>query len=456
MEYLLGGVSWRPTYDMWVGADTDETVELDYFAEISDSALELDDVDTQLVAGMVDLNRPIAPAAELSMNQKLAGFEMADSLAVSAPVGQVDIQHTYDIGKLTAEPGDTIYSQLVGQELPARRLHIWNAPTDEQVTVIYKVKNESDQPFSEGVVRNYQDGLFIGSDFIELTPVGGEGSVTIGHLQDVRVKREQTQTAVDMGRFDYQYEVTLTIENFTPTTVHMDVVDFLRTARRGDGGLDQAAARAGQPHALADQRRARRRDGHQLRVPRGLRSGPTRPPRRHHGRLRQHRPAGDVIGVTRQDGRERAPRGLRHDDRIDRVGQPGPAEQDSQHASRYRAIVVGTNGSTALSVRSIDARSRPPRCTCATTGVGTIDFIASLPRTRDGARAAVACARARSGRRHRGRRFGLEAPLVTRAIRGTRPRRWTSSGIGPNSSVSSRSNCSQSLALALAPSASLR
>lgn len=227
MEYLLGGVSWRPTYDMWVGADTDETVELDYFAEITDSSLDLDDVDTQLVAGMVDLNRPIAPAAELSANQKLAGFAEADMLSVSSPVGQVDIQHTYDIGQLTAEPGDTIYAQLVGQELPARRLHLWNAPTDQQVTVIYKVKNESDQPFSEGVVRNYQDGLFIGSDFIELTPVGGEGSVTIGHLQDVRVKREQTQSAVDMGRFDYQHEVTLTIENFTPTTVHMDVVDYL-------------------------------------------------------------------------------------------------------------------------------------------------------------------------------------------------------------------------------------
>ena len=227
MEYLLGGVSWRPTYDMWVGADTDDTVGFDYFAEISDSSLELDDVDTQLVAGMVDLNQPIAPAAELSANQKLAGFAEADTLSFSAPVGQVDIQHTYDIGQLSAEPGDTIYAQLVGQQLPARRLHLWNGPTDQQVTVIYKVKNESDQPFSEGVVRNYQDGLFIGSDFIELTPVGGEGSVTIGHLQDVRVKREQTQNAIAQGRFDYQYEVTLSIENFTPTTVHMDVVDYL-------------------------------------------------------------------------------------------------------------------------------------------------------------------------------------------------------------------------------------
>jgi len=229
MEYLLGGVSWRPTYDMWLGADTDETVELDYFAEITDSALDLDEVEAQLVAGFVDLSTPIAPAAELSANQRLAGFEAADILTTSGPTGQVDIQHVYDIGRLTAEPGDTVYSQLVGETLPARRLHLWNAPTDRQVTVIYKVTNESEQPFAEGVVRSYQDGLFIGSDFVERTPIGSEGSITVGHLQDVRVKREQTQTAIDVGRFDHRFDVELTMENFTDRTVHMDVVDFLPT-----------------------------------------------------------------------------------------------------------------------------------------------------------------------------------------------------------------------------------
>jgi hypothetical protein len=228
IEYLLGGVSWRPTYDMWLGADTDETVDLDFYAEITDNSLRLHDVETQLVAGYVDLSSPISPAAELSVNQRLAGFDDAAADAASAPTGQVDIQHVYDVGTVTAEPGDTVYTQLVGETLPARRLHLWNAPTDEQVTVIYKVTNESDQPFAEGVVRSYQDGLFIGSDFVELTPVGSEGSITVGHLQDVRVKREETQSAVDMGRFDYRYEVELTIENFTDTTVHMDVVDYLR------------------------------------------------------------------------------------------------------------------------------------------------------------------------------------------------------------------------------------
>ena len=227
LEYLLSGVTWRPTYDMWLGADTDETVDLDFFAEIGDNALRLDDVETQLVAGLVDLASAIDVVSELSANQKTAG-SFDDSGIVASPAGQVDIQHVYDVGRITAEPGDTVYTQMVGETLPARRLHVWNAQASDQVTVIYKVKNESQEPFAEGVVRSYQDGLFIGSDFIELTPVGSEGSVTVGHLQDVRVKREESRTAIDLGRFDYFHEVELTVENFTPTTVHLDVVDHRR------------------------------------------------------------------------------------------------------------------------------------------------------------------------------------------------------------------------------------
>lgn len=226
LEYLLGGVSWRPTYDMWLGADEDETVDLDFFAEITDGSLSMQGVDMQLVAGYVDLSSPLAPMAELSANQRLAGYEDGSTGGGVNSTGQVDIQHVYDIGSITAEPGDTVYAQLVGGTMPARRVHLWNAQTDDQVTVIYKVTNASDQPFAEGVVRSYQDGLFIGSDMIELTPLDSEGSVTVGHLQDVRVKREESRTAIAEGRFDYRGDVELTISNFTPTTVHMEVVDY--------------------------------------------------------------------------------------------------------------------------------------------------------------------------------------------------------------------------------------
>ncbi|MFV2063618.1 MAG: DUF4139 domain-containing protein, partial [Chloroflexota bacterium] len=227
LEYLLGGVSWRPTYDMWLGADTDETVELDFFAEITDNALRLDDVETKLVAGMVDLSSAIDVVSELAASKRLDGDDRFEG-GVYSPTGQMDIQHIYDVGSITAEPGDTVYSQLIGETLPAERLHIWSAQANDQVTVIYKVKNESDEPFAEGVVRTYQDGLFIGSDFIELTPVGSEGNATVGHLQDVRVKRAESQTAIDEGRFDYFGEVELTISNFTDATVRLDVVDIRR------------------------------------------------------------------------------------------------------------------------------------------------------------------------------------------------------------------------------------
>jgi hypothetical protein len=225
LDYLLSGVGWRPTYDMAIGADDDPTVGLDFVAQLVDGALSLDDVETRLVAGQVDLSGPIAPTAELSANQALAGY--ADvGVAAPTPSGQVDIQHIYDVGAISAEPGDTVFTQLVSETLPARRLHLWNAPADTQVTVIYKVENTSDQPFAEGIVRSYQGGLFIGSDPIELTPVGSEGSVTVGHLQDVRVKRESSRTEVAASTYAYRDEVKLTISNFTPETVHLEIVDY--------------------------------------------------------------------------------------------------------------------------------------------------------------------------------------------------------------------------------------
>jgi hypothetical protein len=224
LEYVLGGVGWSPKYDMWIGADTDKTVEFDFFAEIRNSNLELDEVEVQLVAGRVDTAGVVNAVAEMTANQRLAGYEAAD-VVTSASVGQASIQHVYDIGVVTAEPGDTVGVRMSESTLPARRLHIWNAAVDDSVTVIYKVKNESEMPFAEGIVRNYQDDLFIGADFIELTPVSGEGSVTVGQLKDVRVTRKESRTAIDEGRFDHFHEVELSVTNLGPVAVDVEVVD---------------------------------------------------------------------------------------------------------------------------------------------------------------------------------------------------------------------------------------
>jgi hypothetical protein len=144
-------------------------------------------------------------------------------------------QYIYRLESLTAEPGETLYAELLETTFPARQVLLWNAARDLQASVIYKVQNTSDIALTGGIVRTYQDGLFTGSDEIEYTSPGSEGSVTIGPLQDVRVSRETTQFTVpaensnDENGVDLRVEVTLSLTNFSPFTLEIEVTDVYPT-----------------------------------------------------------------------------------------------------------------------------------------------------------------------------------------------------------------------------------
>jgi hypothetical protein len=244
VEYLLSGVGWSPKYDMWLGADDAETVDLDFFAEIRNPAFDLEDVRVRLVAGRVDTASALSAASTVTANQFLAGYEEARAGGPSF-TGTATIQHVYELGDVTAQPGDVVYMRLQGNTFPARRLHLWNAPADQQVTVIYKVRNDSDLPLAEGIVRTYQHDLFVGSDFIELTPIGSEGSVTVGNLQNVRVNRAETVRALDgPSDRDDLHEIVLTLENFGDEVVEIEVVDRY-PANALEFVFEQEAAREG-------------------------------------------------------------------------------------------------------------------------------------------------------------------------------------------------------------------
>lgn len=226
LEYLVSGIHWTPKYDMWIGSDEDTTVEFDFFAEIVDTGLLLEDSPVRLIAGRVDTSQQFTSVSTITTNQFIAGYDEAESSG-GIVAGSATIQHVYDIDNVTASPGDTLYIGLQENTLPARRLHLWNAQYDNQVTVIYKIRNESDLPFVEGITRTYQNDLFLGSDFIELTPIGSEGSVTVGFLQDVRVNRSSTQTGL-AGSYerDTQHDIELTLTNFGDTAFDIAVVDY--------------------------------------------------------------------------------------------------------------------------------------------------------------------------------------------------------------------------------------
>ena len=224
LEYLLSGAFWTPTYDMTVLDD--ERVQLAFFARIDHLGLILDQATVYLLAGRVDLSQQVDQMAQMTFNQYAIGYAETPVALPALPVGGVDLQHVYLLGGVSSRPGETLFENLVDETLSARRLHVWNATAAQQVDVIYKVANSAEVPLAEGVVRVYQDGLFMGSDFIETTPPGSEGSVTVGRLPDVRVRRgasESYQTGPD-GSY-IQHDVALEVQNLGGEDLALTILD---------------------------------------------------------------------------------------------------------------------------------------------------------------------------------------------------------------------------------------
>jgi hypothetical protein len=224
LEYLMSGASWSPSYDMQIV--NDGTIQLAFFAEIRSTSLVLDAANIFLVAGRVDLSQQVNQVAMVTMNQYAVGYEGGSVELPALGVGTVDLQHIYPVGEVSAEPGDMVYVNLVDETFVARRLVVWNASTDQEADVIYKVMNSTETPLAEGIVRTYQNNLFVGSDYIETTPPGSEGSVTVGSLPDVRVHRTASQEYHGEERKTYyQHSVELQIENFGEEPLDLIVLD---------------------------------------------------------------------------------------------------------------------------------------------------------------------------------------------------------------------------------------
>lgn len=224
LNYLMSGAYWTPTYDMNILSDT--SVEMAFFAEIHNSSLVLDNATVSLVAGRVDLSQVMSDVSNMTFNQMAVGYaESQVDTTASLAVGAVDLQHIYPLGEISAEPGDIVYINLVNQTLNARRLLVWNASGENEVNVIYKVLNETETPFAEGIVRNYQDNLFVGSDFVEVTPPGSEGSVTVGSLPDVRVSRTASSEYFGGSNDYYLHSVELQLNNFSDIDIDVIILD---------------------------------------------------------------------------------------------------------------------------------------------------------------------------------------------------------------------------------------
>lgn len=239
LEYITqGGIQWKPLYNMNYIDEQPETVRLDFFAEIRNEFFTLQSTKVNLVAGAVSVSGEALTSAAIGANNM--GFSDIQATATpfsappsnnSTPTNEFTTQYVYELEQLDSRPGDTLYVELLEEEFPSRRVLLWNAYVDQEIRVVYKVQNTSTTALTQGIVRTYNDGLFTGSDAIENVPSGSEGSITVGYLRDIRVRREVIQTTVpaenpvDENDQDVQYDYTLTLTNFTDTEQEVEVVD---------------------------------------------------------------------------------------------------------------------------------------------------------------------------------------------------------------------------------------
>jgi len=233
LQYLMAGLSWTPKYDLFITGQDVETVGFDFFAEIHNTTFSSENVRVKLIAGSVALSTgyPTDAAPGAAMNQAIAGYAEA-APAQPNMTGSTTIQYVYNAGEMALDTMGTRYVGLLSTDLAVRKINLWNANYDSQVYAIYKVKNESDIPFADGVVHSYQDNIFLGTDGLELTPISSEGSVTVGVLQNVRVSRTENRVSLNTLFYSEEVDVTLELSNFSDTEVTIDVVDTYPTDGR--------------------------------------------------------------------------------------------------------------------------------------------------------------------------------------------------------------------------------
>ncbi len=225
LEYLMRGAGWRPVYDMTV--IDEESAHFTFAAEITNYALTLEDAEVRLVSGLIMSGEMGVYTAEMTVAQNVLGYENVPAGGEMPAAEQVSAHHVYTLGTLSIMPGDVVRTTLASETLGARRIIAWDTQQGERTDVIYKVANTSNVPFAEGMVRTYQDGIYMGSDAIEWTPVGSEGSVTVAGMSDVRVRRGETVEEIgDMLRVDrYHYQIELEIGNYSGEDIEITVID---------------------------------------------------------------------------------------------------------------------------------------------------------------------------------------------------------------------------------------
>ena len=234
LSYMMQGMSWTPIYIMKILGD--DKVAMQYRVGIRNDTDASSLVDMRLVSGEIGSPSTGSGIYYRQLNNaqfKVSAYERAQSvgrLSQSSPyIGatKISAHYTYKLPNAPLEKKGITFVTLQDRKFNAKREYVWVTTTGQKVDIVYTVANNSGQPFAQGLVNVFKNGIFVGSDLIEWTPSGAKGHVTIGSAVDV-----QAEKTVDIDyvkerghRKEYLHRMKLTVKNFSGRTKVVKVID---------------------------------------------------------------------------------------------------------------------------------------------------------------------------------------------------------------------------------------
>ncbi len=218
LSYLSEGFGWSAHYlGLW-DEEKGELSLLGIAALSNNSGRDYPGAKVELVAG--EVHRAVPPQARALAVAAPKAYEGLG--ATEVPAGEY---HRYILPTpVDLVSGTTRLVYLPWTEIPAQEVYRFTGGT---IAFLLRFTNTSGTPLPAGEVRVFGDGVFLGSDTLGHTPVGGKAELVLGAAFDLTGKRVRTgYRRLAENRYRESYRISVRSAKKVPVAV--EVVEELR------------------------------------------------------------------------------------------------------------------------------------------------------------------------------------------------------------------------------------
>lgn len=285
ISYLAKGITWAPSYMVDI-TESDEA-RISAKAEVINEVCDLNDVTVQLITGFphlqfADIVSPLALKENLArflqslvkgesergragraavVTQQRADFYGGRDMTAAMPAyGAAELGKVaedlffYPVENVELKKGEVCYLPLFTESVPYKHIYQWEIPdyvnedgryyeprrgerreTIEQVWHCLRLENTTKVPWTTAPAETVKQGLILGQDTLNYTPVAGETTLRI--TQAVNVRAEQIELETDRKRdaarlYGYSYDLVtvegkLSVTNFQQKTITLEITKTL-------------------------------------------------------------------------------------------------------------------------------------------------------------------------------------------------------------------------------------